>query len=46
MWNLLGPRGVDVLAWDVFGRNWLRDVVEELKLPGAAHVRSRARAFA
>jgi phosphoserine aminotransferase len=35
MWNLLGPRPVDVLAWDVFGRNWLRDVVEELKLPGA-----------
>ena len=35
MWNLLGPRDVDVLAWDVFGRNWLRDVVEELKLPGA-----------
>ena len=33
MWNLLGPRGVDVLAWDVFGRNWVRDVVEELKLP-------------
>jgi phosphoserine aminotransferase len=35
MWNLLGARGVDVLAWDVFGRNWLRDVVEELKLPDA-----------
>lgn len=35
MWNLLGARPVDVLAWDVFGRNWLRDVVEELKLPGA-----------
>lgn len=35
MWNLLGPRGVDVLAWDVFGRNWLRDVVDELRLPGA-----------
>jgi phosphoserine aminotransferase len=33
MWNLLGERGVDVLAWDVFGRNWLRDVLEELKLP-------------
>ena len=33
MWNLLGARGVDVLAWDVFGRNWLRDVAEELKLP-------------
>jgi len=34
MWNLLGPRGVDVLAWDVFGRNWLRDVADELRLPG------------
>jgi phosphoserine aminotransferase len=33
MWNLLGERGVDVLAWDVFGRNWLRDAIEELKLP-------------
>ncbi|WP_041320462.1 phosphoserine transaminase [Hyphomicrobium denitrificans] len=35
MWNLLGARGVDVLAWDVFGRVWLRDVAEELKLPDA-----------
>jgi phosphoserine aminotransferase len=33
MWNLLGERGVDALAWDVFGRNWLRDVASELKLP-------------
>jgi phosphoserine aminotransferase len=33
MWNLLGQRGVDVLAWDVFGRNWLRDATLELKLP-------------
>ncbi|CCB64263.1 MULTISPECIES: phosphoserine transaminase [unclassified Hyphomicrobium] len=32
MWNLLGQRGVDVLAWDVFGRNWLRDATSELKL--------------
>ncbi len=32
MWNLLGERGVDVFAWDVFGRTWLRDAIEELKL--------------
>ncbi|HML30772.1 MAG TPA: phosphoserine transaminase [Hyphomicrobium sp.] len=32
MWNLLGQRGVDVLAWDVFGRNWLRDATAELHL--------------
>ena len=32
MWNLLGPRGVDVFAWEVFGRIWMRDAVEELRL--------------
>ncbi|MDX2307451.1 MAG: phosphoserine transaminase [Hyphomicrobium sp.] len=38
LWNLLGPRGVDVLAWEVFGKTWVRDVVEELK-PGDVRVR-------
>jgi phosphoserine aminotransferase len=33
MWNLLGGRGVDVFAWDVFGRIWLKDALDELKLP-------------
>ncbi len=32
MWSLIGSRGVDVFAWDVFGRLWVRDVVEELGL--------------
>lgn len=32
MWNLLGARGVDVFAWDVFGRIWLKDAVVELGL--------------
>jgi len=32
LWNLLGPRPVDALAWDVFGRHWARDVREELRL--------------
>ena len=32
MWSLLGPRGVDVFAWDVFGRLWLHDIQHELKL--------------
>ncbi len=32
MWNLLGARGVDLLAWDQFGRTWLRDATTELKL--------------
>lgn len=32
MWNLLGPRGVDVFAWEVFGRIWMKDAVEELRI--------------
>jgi phosphoserine aminotransferase len=32
MWNLLGARGVDVLAWESFGKGWLIDVRAELRL--------------
>mgnify|MGYP005843069845 CR=1 FL=1 len=32
MWCLLGPRGVDVLAWESFGKEWLGDVTKELRL--------------
>jgi phosphoserine aminotransferase len=35
MWNLLGPRGVDALAWESFGKLWLADLVGELKLPNS-----------
>jgi phosphoserine aminotransferase len=32
LWNLLGNRGVDVLAWENFGKDWVVDVVEQLKI--------------
>ena len=32
LWSLLGPRGVDILAWESFGLGWVNDVVKELKL--------------
>ncbi len=32
LWNLLGPRGVDVLAWEAFSADWVTDVVDELQL--------------
>jgi phosphoserine aminotransferase len=36
LWSLLGPRPVDVLAWDSFGLDWASDITDELKL--TAHV--------
>ena len=32
MWNLLGARPVEMLAWESFGAGWVTDVVKELKL--------------
>ncbi len=32
MWTMLGARGVDVFAWENFGKNWVKDAINELKL--------------
>lgn len=32
MWSLLGARGVDVLAWENFGQEWVKDITAQLKL--------------
>ncbi|ATF20139.1 phosphoserine transaminase [Phaeobacter gallaeciensis] len=32
MWNLLGARGAEMLAWESFGAGWVTDVVKQLKL--------------
>ena len=33
LWSLLGPRPVQLLAFDAFGKDWVTDVVAQLKLP-------------
>ncbi|MDQ0391204.1 phosphoserine transaminase [Labrys monachus] len=35
LWSLLGARGVDMLAWESFGAEWVTDVVKQLKLEDA-----------
>jgi phosphoserine aminotransferase len=32
LWSMLGERGVDMLAWESFGRSWVSDVQKQLKL--------------
>jgi len=32
LWNLLGARPVEMLAWESFGKGWVTDVVEQLRL--------------
>ena len=32
MWSMLGARDIDVFCWESFGKGWLNDIVNDLKL--------------
>jgi len=32
LWSLLGCKGVDVLAWENFGKDWVIDILDQLKI--------------
>jgi phosphoserine aminotransferase len=35
LWSMLGARGVDILAWESFGSQWVNDVINQLEIPNA-----------
>src|SRR5215469_1013508 len=35
LWSLLGPRPVDVFAWESFGEDWVTDTLKQLKIKDA-----------
>jgi phosphoserine aminotransferase len=32
LWSMIGPRGVDVFAWESFGAGWVTDLKKQLKV--------------
>ncbi|WP_168713285.1 phosphoserine transaminase [Cochlodiniinecator piscidefendens] len=37
LWSLLGARGIDMAAWESFGKGWVTDVLKQLKLEANIH---------
>jgi len=35
LWSLLGARGVDVMAWETFGKGWVTDIIKHLPIVDA-----------
>ena len=35
MWNLLGPNGAEILAWESFELDWAKTITDQLKIEGS-----------
>ena len=38
MWSMLGPKTVEVVAWEAFGLEWVTDALKELTIAPRVHV--------
>ena len=40
LWSLLWPTGVDAAGWEVFGKIWITDAINQLKLKKQKHTKN------
>ena len=40
LWSLLGEKSIEVLAWESFGNDWVKDIVNQLKIPNTKVIRA------
>ena len=40
LWSLLGEKSIEVLAWESFGNDWVKDIVNQLKIPNTEVVQA------
>ena len=41
LWSLLGERPIEVLAWESFGNDWVKDIVNQLKIPNTEVIQAK-----
>ena len=41
LWSLLGKKPIEVLAWESFGNDWVKDIVNQLKIPNTKVIQAK-----
>ena len=41
LWSLLGEKPIEVLAWESFGNDWVKDIVNQLKIPNTEVIQAK-----
>ena len=41
LWSLLGEKPIEVLAWESFGNDWVKDIVNQLKIPNTKVIEAK-----
>ena len=41
LWSLLGEKSIEVLAWESFGNDWVKDIVDQLKIQNTKVIQAK-----